>query len=178
MAKMAVSFAPTQPGFPVEPQPHDSTDEALYRVLVAGADEAMRASIISVLAHESNLACCGESCTLAETRDLVGKLAPDLVLLELRLPDGEGFELIGWLGRRFPHVPVLVTSEPETPATVMRALSAGAAGYLAKRSADRSLVQAIQAVLRGERFVDGGFEVMPPEALMPPASHAVMHEGI
>jgi two-component system, NarL family, response regulator NreC len=79
---------------------------------------------------------------------------PDVVLLDINMPESNGFEALERLCRECPHARVLVLTMYDDPAYARSALAAGARGYLVKRSTDFDLAGAIQAVHRGETFVD------------------------
>jgi len=100
------------------------------------------------------------------------KLQPDLILLDLLLPRKSGADVIPELADVAPEAKVLVVSSQAAPSSVRRALSAGASGYLPKRSSDRELVTAIRLVAGGSGYVDpdlGAKLVTPggPSALEP-----------
>jgi DNA-binding NarL/FixJ family response regulator len=82
------------------------------------------------------------------------KLQPDLILLDLLLPRKSGIEVIPELAHVAPQARVLVVSSQAAPSSVRQALSAGAAGYLPKRSSDYELVTAIKLVAGGGGYVD------------------------
>jgi DNA-binding NarL/FixJ family response regulator len=81
-------------------------------------------------------------------------LQPDLILLDLLLPRKSGFDAIPELMKVAPATKVIVISSQAAPSSVRRALSAGASGYLPKRSSDRELVTAIRNVMDGAGYVD------------------------
>jgi DNA-binding NarL/FixJ family response regulator len=126
------------------------------RVLVVDDHPAIREGILELLGFEPDLICCGEAETIAGTAELVAKLAPDLVLMDLRLRDGDAFELIQLLKGRFPSLPVLVLSQSEEPVRVQRAMGAGARGYLLKQDAAQVLIAAMRSILRGGCYISAG----------------------
>lgn len=112
----------------------------------------------------------------AAARDVLGKDdAFDLVLLDLALPDGDGHAFLGELRRRHPALPVVVVSASERTADVVRAIDAGAMGFVTKRSTPQVLLEALRAVLRGVIVVpdDLAPEETPTEA--DPATIQVAH---
>ena len=94
------------------------------------------------------------------------RLQPDLILLDLLLPRKSGYDAIPELAQVAPHGKILVISSQAGPSSVRRALSAGAAGYLPKRSSDRELVTAIKLVAEGGGYVDPdlGAKLVNPNA--------------
>jgi DNA-binding NarL/FixJ family response regulator len=98
-------------------------------------------------------------------------LKPDLVLLDLRLPDGQGLDLIRDLCVSHPGLRILVLSEHDESVYAHRALQAGARGYLMKGEAAQTALEAIQAVLRGDIFVSRTVSARLLHSLFPdPAS--------
>ncbi len=73
----------------------------------------------------------------------------DLALIDLMLPDVNGFSLLAILGKRFPDMPAIVVSAMDDDASVRRALKAGASGFVSKASSGEVLVQAVREVLDG-----------------------------
>lgn len=88
----------------------------------------------------------------------------DLALIDLMLPDVNGFALLGILGKRFPAMPAIVVSAMDDDASVRRALKAGASGFVSKASSGEVLLRAVREVL------DGG--VPTPVRSAPSPAHA------
>ena len=100
----------------------------------------------------------------------------DLVVLDLQLGADNGFDVLNWIVERHPGAPVLVLSGTENPVEVIRAIDAGAMGFVAKRSSLAVLTQALQLVLAGGIYVpplQNGAQYLaaPPP---PPAAPPVM----
>jgi len=95
----------------------------------------------------------GESPSMADAFDLVSAHQPDVVLLDLSLGDGDGIPLLRELRARAPDTRVLVVTMHRDAETVRQALLAGAAGYLVKGAHSHDLFEAINAVMRGERYL-------------------------
>jgi DNA-binding NarL/FixJ family response regulator len=119
------------------------------RVLIADDHPIMRNGLAQLLTTQNEMICCGESSTGAETLRLVEELKPDLLILDLRLKNGDGLELIKSLCARIEHLKILVISEHEQPLFAERALRAGALGYLVKDASAEAVLAAIRAVLAG-----------------------------
>lgn len=123
------------------------------RVLVVDDHPMMRDGLMQLINRQIDLTCCGEAATAVETQSAVAMLRPDLVLLDLRLKDGDGLELIKSLRGQFPSLRILVLSQYEAPHYVERALRAGAMGYVVKDQAAEEVLSAIRSVLAGEVYV-------------------------
>lgn len=78
---------------------------------------------------------------------------PDLLLLDLKMPGSDGFFGLVHLREHYPALPVVVISAMEDPATIQRALSYGAIGFIPKSSASQTMVQGLMAVLEGETWL-------------------------
>lgn len=84
------------------------------------------------------------------------RCAPEVVLLDMSMPEQGGLETAAWFARELPAVRVIMVTMHGDEASVLAALRAGAAGYLLKRSAPEDLDVALRAVLAGERFLSPG----------------------
>jgi len=144
----------------------------MIRVLLVDDHELLRAGLRSRLEREPGIAIVGEADTAERAVLMARKLQPDLILLDLLLPRKSGADVIPELADVAPEAKVLVVSSQAAPSSVRRALSAGASGYLPKRSSDRELVTAIRLVADGSGYVEpdlGAKLVAPggPSALEP-----------
>ena len=126
----------------------------MFRILIVDDHDLLRAGLRSRLESEPGMAVVGEADTSERAVSQARKLQPDLVLLDLLLPRKGGYDTIPELLAVAPEARILVVSSQAAPSSVRRALSAGAAGYLPKRSSDRELVTAIRAVAEGGGYVE------------------------
>jgi DNA-binding NarL/FixJ family response regulator len=126
----------------------------MIRVLIVDDHELLRAGLRSRLEREAGIAVAGEADTAERAVLMARRLQPDLIVLDLLLPRRSGDDVIPDLANVAPQARVLVVSSQAAPSSVRRALSAGAAGYLPKRSSDRDLVAAIRLVADGGGYVD------------------------
>jgi DNA-binding NarL/FixJ family response regulator len=125
----------------------------MIRILLVDDHELLRAGLRSRLERENGIAVVGEADTAERAVLLARKLQPDLILLDLLLPRKNGYDTIPELAQVAPQAKILAVSSQAAPSSVRRALSAGAAGYLTKRSSDRELVTAIRLVADGAGYV-------------------------
>jgi DNA-binding NarL/FixJ family response regulator len=128
------------------------------RVLVVDDHEVLAASLALVLADQPGLAVAGVAGTLAQARSLMATASPDVVLLDHRLPDGDGVDAISELLALRPGAAVVVLTASAGDAVLIAAIEAGAAGFLSKT---RSLAEVTSAV----RAAAGGEAVISPELL-------------
>jgi DNA-binding NarL/FixJ family response regulator len=137
----------------------------MITVLLVDDHELLRAGLRSRLEREDGIAVVGEADSAERAVVMARALQPDLILLDLLLPRKSGYEAIPELKQVAPQAKVLVVSSQAAPSSVRRALSAGAAGYLPKRSSDRELLAAIRLVAGGRGYVepDLGAKLVTPD---------------
>ena len=116
----------------------------------------VRHGLIGLINQEKDLMCCGEAGTVGETLAATAKNKPDLVILDLRLKDGDGLELIKSLKSQLPELRILILSQYEAPIYIERALRAGALGYLSKDQAAADVLRAVRTVVAGQVFLSAG----------------------
>ncbi|MEL7311448.1 MAG: response regulator transcription factor [Pseudomonadota bacterium] len=120
------------------------------QVFILEDDEQTRLSLINRLEREARFEVCASAGTIGESVPLLKTQRPDVLLVDLQLPDGESFGLIAAHTERAPDVPVLVISVFGDEKRVVSAIEAGAQGYLLKDDAGEDLTDAIDQVLAGE----------------------------
>ena len=123
------------------------------RVLIADDHALVRAGIRALVEKIEGVLVIGEAGKGSEALDLVRQLKPNLILLDITMPDGGGFEVLDQISKKHPDVKVIVLTVHEAGEYANRALRAGAAGFLPKSAASTELEQAIQTVVRGEGYI-------------------------
>jgi DNA-binding NarL/FixJ family response regulator len=123
------------------------------RVLLVDDHTILRAAVRALLETTADIEVAGEAASAEDAVDAVGALAPDIVLMDLRMPGLGGVEGIVAIKEMAPGTRVLVLSAADDPGLVRRALGAGADGYLTKTAGDADLRSAIRAVRDGARYV-------------------------
>jgi DNA-binding NarL/FixJ family response regulator len=136
------------------------------RILVADDHPLFREGLVQLIDRERDLCCCGQTDTVAATQAAVARLKPDLVVLDLRLKDGDGLDLIKTLKAQFPDLPTLVVSQHDETLYAERALRAGAKGYVMKEEAAEDVRRAIRAILNGELYVSRKISVLALRKLL------------
>jgi len=130
-----------------------SDENEVNRVLIVDDHPLMRGGMASLLAADERLKVVAEAGTVKEALMVIAELEPDLVVADLRLPDGSGLELIKDALARWPGIRFLVVSMHDEKLYAERVLRAGGRGYIMKEAASDKLLQAIQRVLSGEVYV-------------------------
>ena len=125
-------------------------------VFIVEDDPATRASLAGKIKASPSLTVAGHAETLEEARAALKTGLPDVLLVDLQLPDGDGSALIAELTADHPHVPILVISVFGDERSVVRAITAGAQGYLLKDAPGDNLTDAILQVLEGHSPISPG----------------------
>lgn len=132
------------------------------RIIVADDHPLFRAALGSALARAAPGAVVEETPSLAGARAALARGPVDLLLLDLRLSDSEGFVGLAGVRGDFPAVPVAVVSASEDAATVARALAFGAAGFIPKSATLDEMVEALMAIRAGEVWAPPAAEATEP----------------
>jgi DNA-binding NarL/FixJ family response regulator len=122
----------------------------MIKVLLVDDHPVVRVGLRGMLATEDDLEVVAEAGGAAEAVAAVRLHAPDVVLMDLRMPDGDGVEATARVLAQRPATRVVVLTTHETDSDILRAVEAGAAGYLLKDASRQDLAQAIRAAARGE----------------------------
>jgi DNA-binding NarL/FixJ family response regulator len=124
------------------------------RLLVVDDHEVVRQGLVALLERQAGFEVVAQAGTVAEAIGAAARFEPDLVIMDVRLPDGSGIEACREIRAARPETRVIMlTSYPDEEA-VLSAIIAGASGYLLKQIRGRDLVSALEAVGRGESLLD------------------------
>jgi two-component system response regulator DevR len=127
---------------------------SVLRLLIVDDHEVVRGGLIALLERRAAFSVVAQVGTAAEAIETARRLQPDLVIMDIRLPDGSGIEATREIRAENPAIRVIMlTSYPDEEA-VFAAIIAGASGYLLKNIRARDLVTALEAVGRGESLLD------------------------
>jgi two-component system response regulator NreC len=122
-------------------------------ILLADDHGVLRAGLRALLGAEAGLEVVGEATSGDEAITLAAELRPDIVLLDLNMPGTGGIEVTRQLRSQSEDIRVLVLTVHEDEGLVQEAINAGASGYIIKRAVESELINAIQAVARGEIYI-------------------------
>jgi DNA-binding NarL/FixJ family response regulator len=127
--------------------------EAPVRVLLVDDDDLMRAGLRAVLSSDSRVEVVGEAGSGRAAVERVRTLRPDLVLMDVRMPDLDGIAATREVTSESPEVKVVILTTFEQDDYIFGALNAGASGFLLKRSGPEELLAAIQTVAAGDSLL-------------------------
>ena len=140
----------------------------MTRIIIADDHTLFRIGLKQMLESFDGVSVVAEAANAAQTLDVVQGVAADLLVSDLTMPGTCGTQLIEQLHRQHPSLPILILSMHDEPATVRRALQAGASGYLTKESSPAMLQAAVRQVAAGERFIPPALaEMLAFESLRP-----------
>lgn len=125
----------------------------MIRVLVVDDHAILRDGIRSLLESQEDIVVVGEAGDGSEAIELVDKLLPDIVLMDISMPKTNGLEATRLIRERFPQVKVLILTQHDNREYIAPALSAGASGYVLKRSGRREMLNAIRQVYEQGAFL-------------------------
>lgn len=124
------------------------------RILLVDDHDIVRLGLMTLLNDQPDMGVVGEASTAAEAVRQTALLSPDVVLMDIRLPGEGGIEATRQVTAKFSDVKVVMLTSFADDELVMRAISAGAVGYVLKQVGNEELIRAIQAAARGEALLD------------------------
>ncbi|HEX9657725.1 MAG TPA: response regulator transcription factor [Bacteroidota bacterium] len=125
----------------------------MIRVFIADDHALIREGLKKILKEESDMVVVGEASRAGEVVDILGETTVDIIVLDISMPDRSGLELLKDIKHLYPKIHVLMLSIHPEDRFAIRALKAGAAGYVTKESASDELVKAIRRVVLGGKYV-------------------------
>lgn len=131
--------------------PYEFTEPV--RILLADDHAILRTGLRLMLSSVPNLEVVGEATNGKEALSKADELTPDLVIMDITMPEMNGIEATQELKRHHPKTKVLMLTMHENEELLFRTVQAGGSGYVLKKSADNELLDAIYQVMRGETFL-------------------------
>ena len=125
----------------------------MIKVLLADDHGIVRAGLRRIVEESSDMAVVAEAADGRETLRLVQEILPDVAVIDISMPGLDGLEVVSQLHGQYPDLPILILTMHEEGQYVVRAIQAGAMGYLTKQSAPEQLVKAIRKVHAGSRYL-------------------------
>jgi len=143
----------------------------MIKVLIADDHAIVRAGLRALLKSEPTLELVGEASGGYEAIELVSQTQPDILVLDLSMPDLDGIAVTKKIKPQFPDLHILILTVHEDEALLREALKAGTSGYILKRAAEAELISAIRIVMRGDLYVDPSMvRTLLNDTLKPPAA--------
>jgi len=149
----------------------------MIRVFIVDDHELIREGLKKVLARESDISIVGESQNSQGLFERLDKNSVDVVILDMTLPDKSGIDILKDLSLRYPEARVLILSMHPEDRFAIRALKAGASGYLTKNAETRTIVAAIRKVANGERYISASLADQLAEHIVEKRS-TFLHEDL
>src|SRR6476660_128586 len=123
------------------------------RIVIVDDHPLFRKGLEELIHSDGTFAVCGEAANASEAMDVIRQLNPDLAIVDLSLPGANGIELIKNIRAEFSNLPILVLSMHDESLYAVRALRAGADGYVMKHEAMANVIQAIREIFNGHPYL-------------------------
>jgi len=136
------------------------------QILVVEDHPIFRQGVVDLLSVEPDFQVVGAVGDAASALDLLEQVSPTLMIVDISLPDSNGFELVQAAKERFPLLFIVALSTHTKQNYVLRMLQAGATGYITKESAPDKLVEGIRAVGSGAMYIDGQLQQGMTDSLL------------
>lgn len=122
-------------------------------ILIADDHFIVRMGLTALVNMEPDMEVIGEAANGAQAVDIFGKLNPDLVLMDLRMPVKDGIQATAEIRNKFPVARILMLTTYDGDEDIHKALQAGAQGYVLKNSTAEALIPALRAVAAGQQWI-------------------------
>ena len=149
----------------------------MIRVLVADDHPLLRSGIKQVLGQESDMAVVGEAEDSEQVLQRIDEQGWDVVVLDIAMPGRSGLDALREIRRRRPNLPVLVLSMHSEEQFAIRAIKAGASGFISKSDAPTEIVRAIRKVVTGKKYVSASLAETLANAIES-ETHRPSHEAL
>jgi two-component system response regulator NreC len=140
------------------------------KIMLVDDHQLFREGLVALLSAEPGMTVVGHAATSRQACAMTDQLKPDVVILDLTLPDGDGIAATREILRRRQRTRILILTMHATPFFVRKAIAAGAAGYALKSQAASEILEAVRTVAAGEAYVS-------PQMAPPPGSEPSRKPG-
>jgi DNA-binding NarL/FixJ family response regulator len=155
-----------------------STATKVARVLIADDQTLFRSGLARLLDEDPRVDVVGQAADGVEAVKQAVKLKPDVVLMDLKMPNMDGIEASRQIRAQVPEVKILILTTFEADNHVIQALEAGVSGYVLKDSVSEAIITSIQAVLSGEKVMAGAVANRVLEMLTGQATPKQFYDGL
>ena len=121
----------------------------MIKVAIVEDNNTLRKGFETLINHEADMECICACMTVGEALQQIPRTKPDVVLMDIQLPDGTGIECTAKIKEQLPKVQIVVVTVYEDSVRIFQALQAGACGYLLKRAAPEQIIEAIREAQEG-----------------------------
>ena len=128
-------------------------EETVIKILIADDHAIVREGLKQILSQSSDMAIAGEASNGQDAIDKISRNNFDLIILDISMPGKSGLEVLREIKSKRPELPVLILSMYPEEQYAVRALKAGASGYLTKDSAPDELVKAVRQISQGRKYI-------------------------
>lgn len=135
-------------------EPMLAKESSPARLIIADDHDLIRSGLRSMLARQPDLEVVGEAANGRKALELCRQLHPDLVLMDIRMPEMDGLTVTDAIKQEFPTTVVLIVTSHESFDYLLEAIKVGAAGYILKEATQHELTTAVRKVLGGESLLD------------------------
>ena len=145
--------------------------ESATQILIVDDHPLIREGVKLAVSSEPDLAICGEAGDVETALELVDKLHPDVIIVDLTLENGNGLDLISTLVSKNVTVPILVLTMHDENVYAERCLRSGARGFLMKGGTPEALIEAIRTILDGKMYASENLLQRVLTAMLTPTNH-------
>ncbi len=124
------------------------------RIMLVDDHEVVRMGLRTLLERRPGFSIVGEAGTVAEALEAARRLTPDVIVMDIRLPDGNGVEATREIRDQLPGTKVIMLTSYADDEAIYGSIMAGASGYLLKQTRGQNLAEAIERVAKGESLLD------------------------
>jgi len=128
--------------------------DAQTRVMLVDDHEVVREGLRTLIGRHKEMLVVGEAATTAEAIEIAAKARPDVIVMDVRLPDGSGVEACRTIREARPETKVIMLTSYADDEALFASIVAGAAGYLLKQTRGQAVIEAISAVAQGRSLLD------------------------
>ena len=149
------------------------------KILITDEHAIVRTGLRTLLKEDPSMELVGEATGGYEAIELVEETNPDVLLLDLSMPDLDGIAVTKKIKPRFPDIHILILTIHEDQALIREAIRAGASGYILKRAAESELISAINILMRGDMYIDPALvRELLDETVSPPSPKGKTYETL
>lgn len=147
------------------------------RILLADDHAILRAGLSMLISSQPGLEVVGQASDAEEALVKARQVKPDLVIVDISMPNGGGVHVATELSRTMPGVRIIALTMHDDQSYLKAVLAAGASGFVVKHSADNRLLDAIETVMKGQVYIDPAMGQRVMQGLLDPKAPEERHDG-